>query len=296
MKIHSKITVVALALNLLIPTATLAEDGQRSTDSTRSPEVHSSPTTSPSSSTKVEAKGDVQKFCVNLTSIQTKLGDETSSKSSTLKKDFDDRSTKILSKRIELTAKLATNRTKADAERANKFAELEAKAKSDTQKVAVKAYETSVLAAVAKHRANIDAADKVFLDGVTSSITERQATMLALNKAYQVTVAFAVASAKASCATGVSAKTVRDNLMTTIKTAQAKFTEARKAAEKVHPDLNPLKTAHRAAIKKADQDFRASLKAALTTLKAALAPTKSESDGTNIKPTDSPASSPSPSV
>ncbi len=297
MKIHSKIAIVALSLNLLVPTATLARDGVESTSSP-SPEVHSSDSTNTESKntekpSSLQERG--QKFCSNGSEVRTKLTAEVEKKSEGLKENFDKRSENLLSKRAELVKKISDNRLKSDVERTNRFAELEAKAKTDAQKAAVKAYEASVLAAIAKHRAAVDAADKIFLDGVIAAVGTRQTDLMTATTAYKAAVAAAIAKAKSSCTAGVDAKTVRQTLAVSLKTAQSNFATARKAADKVHPDLNPLKTAHKAAIKQANADFRASLKTALTALKAALKPAGT-TDSADPSESPAPSESSSPSV
>ncbi|MEO7617361.1 MAG: hypothetical protein ABIS59_00805, partial [Candidatus Saccharibacteria bacterium] len=99
------------------------------------------------------------------------------------------------------------------------------------------------------------------------------------------------AQAKTSCAAGTAPKTVRETLGTALRAAQAKLVEARKAAEKVRPNLDPLKTAHKAAIKQANTEFRASLKDAFTTLKATLS--LSASPEPSVSPSPSTQASPS---
>ena len=266
MKAYSKIAIVAFSLNLLIPTATLAHEAEvHSTTETLAPKAES--TFSGDSKTQ-----DPNKFCINATKIRENISTSANGKAEKLKADFDKRTASLTTKRAELVKKISANRLKSDTERTKRFAELEAKAKTDSQMAAVKTYEAAVLAAVAKHRAAIDAADKTFLDGVTTAVGSRQTQLTALSASYQAGVAAAVAQAKTSCAAGVAGTAVRQNLSVSLKALQAKFADGRKSLEKVRPNLDPLKDAHKAAIKQANEDFRDSLKTAYTKLKAALAP------------------------
>jgi chromosome segregation ATPase len=284
MKVHSRIAIVALSLNLLLPTATLAMDGsaESSPSPSSSPEVHKLESQKTEGSTVVKSTAvkpeDAAKFCTNVTKTKENITGTTKVKADTLKSGFDKRTSSLTTKRAEIT---------------HRFAELEAKAKTDAQKAAVKTYEDAVLAAIAKHRAAVDTADKTFLDGVTASVETRQSQLVALTQGYQAAVSLAITQAKVSCSAGVAPTTVRQNLSTTLKTIQAKFTDARKALEKSKPNLDPLKDAHKAAIKQADADFRTALKSAYTALKAVLLPGDKSSTDTD-KPEAS--SSPTPSV
>ena len=302
MKVHSRIAIVALSLNLLLPTATLAQGGSDdlSASPSSSPEVHTSeaPHTEGSTSGKQTTvkPEDAAKFCANVGKTKENITGSTKEKADKLKEGFDKRTTNIASKRAEITLKVSANRLKSDAERTRRFAELESKAKTDAQKTAVKSYEAAVLAAVAKHRAAVDAADKTFLDGVAIAVGSRQTQLTALTQGYQAAVSLAIVQAKSSCAAGVPAPTVRQNLSTTLKTIHSKFAEARKALEKSKPNLDILKDAHKAAIKQANADFRAALKAAFAQLKAVLSPAdKTETDSAKTEATGSPSPSISPS-
>jgi hypothetical protein len=292
MKIPSKIAIVALSLNLLLPTASLAQGGDDSSsgsshvEASSSPEVHSTEASrSPRPSESPKGKGeDAAKFCTNVGTFRTNISDDTDKKVEKLKTDFSEHKGEITTKRAELAKSLAEKRVKADAERTQRFKALESKAKTDAQISAVKAYEASVLVAVAKHRAAIDAADKTFIDGVAVAVGTRQTDLSAAAAAYKASMVAAFAQAKTSCAAGASPKSVRETFGASLRAAQAKFVEARKAAEKVRPNLDPLKVAHRAAIKTANTEFRASLKEAFTTLKAVL--------DISTSPSPNPSSSP----
>lgn len=292
MKIHSKIAIVAVSLNLLIPTATLARDGARGSDDTQVHIENESESPEPSTTPKFRTggKSDSGKFCTNATKIRDSLTEDTSGKTVALSKNFDKRSEALTSKRAELVKKISENRLKSDSERTRRFTELEAKAQTDAQKAAVKVYETAVLAAIAKHRAAIDAADKTFLDGVAAAVGTRQGDLATAAAKYKAAVTAAVTTAKSSCASGVSSQTVRQTLASSLKSAQNDFAATRKSLEKAKPNLDALKDAHKAAVKQANADFRAELKAAFMTLKATLGKDVSAS------PSASPSSSPSPSA
>ena len=295
MKIHSKIAIVALSLNLLLPTASLARDGISGSESPHpeasgSPEVHtteSSRSPRPSESPKGKG-GDATKFCSNFTSSRENVSGDTDKKLDKLKTDFNEHKGEITIKRENLIKSQTEKRAKADAERSERFKALEAKSKTDAQLAATKAYEATVLAAVAKHRAAIDAANKTFIDGVTAAVSTRQTELAAAAASFKASITAAFAQAKASCSAGTDPKTVRETLSTSLKAAQAKFVAARKAIEKVRPNLDPLKAAHHAAIMAANTEFRTTLKTAFATLKAAL--------GITTSPSPSPSASASPSV
>jgi len=105
-----------------------------------------------------------------------------------------------------------------------------------------------------------------------------------------VSPAAALASAKSSCAAGTAPATVRTNLKAALDVARANLETARKSVEKVGPNLDTLKAARKAAVDKANADFKAAVQAALAKLKAALGVTASNSP--EASPSSSPVSTP----
>ncbi len=277
MRTLSRALFVATAAALLIPTFASASDDQP-TD--RTPEVHASATPRPSASPRTDAthpKFDGGQFCNRFTDATGKLSTDTTEKFKQLSDNFGARGDKVRGDFKSLGDRIGDGRTKADAARAKKFAELEAKATTADQKSAVTTFEASINAAVAARRAATDSADATFKAGLLLAVADRQAALKTAATNYKAAVATALANAKASCAAGANSDTVRANLKTALDTARANLDTARKNAPKAGPNVDTLKAAHKTAIDKANADFKAAVKTALATLKAALGVTSSPS-------------------
>jgi hypothetical protein len=288
----SKILLTFTLGAMLMPSLALAEHGQDDTTAriaTRSPEPSrsASPTRSPEvKHPKVESTA----FCTKFTDATGQVSDDTTSRFNDLQSKFAQRGQKVDSDFKAVNDKLTTTRGDWDKKQTDSFAKLEAKATTDDQKAAVTAFEAAVKAAVTKRRAAVDAANTTFKTGVQAAVSGRQAQFKTAAATYKQAVAAALAAAKASCAAGVSPDTVRKNLQSALKTAKTNLETARKNAEKVGPNLDTLKAARKAAVDKANADYKVAIKAALATLKTALGAASPSSS-----PSPSPSSSASPS-
>ncbi len=80
----------------------------------------------------------------------------------------------------------------------------------------------------------------------------------------------AIAKAKADCASESAVETARATFITTVKTAKDKLKTDIKALEKNGTQIAALTKTRNEAIRAANQDFKAKLKTARETLKAAL--------------------------
>ncbi|HEY6737032.1 MAG TPA: hypothetical protein VI322_04935 [Candidatus Saccharimonadia bacterium] len=241
-------------------------------------------TASPSGSPRVRIEGAM--FCNRFTDATGGVSSDLANRFNQLQTQFQQRGDKIKGDFKTVTDTQTNNRSKADAGLAAKFAELEVKATTDDQKAAVTEFEAAIKAAVAARRAAVDAADNTFKQGLLDANATRQAALKAAAADYRAAVQAALDAAKASCAAGTSPATVRDTLKSALDAARAKLEAARKAAGKGDTNLDALKAARKAAVDKANADFRAAVKAALTKLRAALGTaTPSPVDTTTATPT-----------
>jgi hypothetical protein len=227
---------------------------------------------------------DAAQLCTRIGDLTGSVTNETINRFNQLNDHFTQRNTSVAADFDAAVGKITAARAKADADRQAEFARLTAKATTAAQKQAVAAFEAAVNQAVAARRAAVDAADATFRAGVLAAIGQRQTQLKTAATAYKNAVAAAIAAATASCTAGARPETVRANLRAALTTARANLQTARTNADKVHPNLDPLKAAHQAAIAQADATFKVAVAQALVTLKVAL--------GTTGSPAPSPSSSP----
>jgi deoxyribodipyrimidine photolyase len=268
----SRLIITALAGSLLVPALALAEDGRHSDDA--------SPT--PAASPRVEGA----LFCLRFADATGDLRTNTNDQFTKVQTNLTTRKQKVDSDFAELKTKLAQSRSTSDQKLTDKFADLEAKATTDTQKQAVAAFKTAVLKAVADRRATVDAANEAYHQAVLTAAGSRQTTLQTASTTYKTAVANALAAAQASCTAGVAPATVRANLKTALTNARTALEAARMNSEKVGPNLDGAKATRKAAIEKANADFKTAVQSALTTLKAALGVATSASK--SPEPTASP--------
>jgi hypothetical protein len=250
---------------MLMPSLVLAENGAGE------PEHSGSPTPRVTRTPEADhPKVAPVAFCSKFTDATGQVSGDTTSRFNELQANFAKRGDKINTEFKGLSQKITDNRGDWDKKRADNFAKLEAKATTTEQKAAVTTFEAAIKDAVTKRRAAVDAADTTFHNGLLSAVTARQAQLKSAAATYQAAVAAALAAAKASCAAGTSPDTVRKNLQTALQAAHAKLETARASADKVGPNLDTLKAARKAAVEKANADYKAAIQSALATFKAAL--------------------------
>jgi hypothetical protein len=221
-----------------------------------------------------------EKFCTNLTTVDTMIGDTTGSRYNQLQSDFTKQSGQIQTNLSNLDQKLAGARAEADSKRHQDFADLTAKAATPAEQQAIAMFETTVNQAINTERAAVDAANKAFVQGLLSAISDRRADLAAASANYKTAVTTALATAKASCEGGTDPATVRSTLQAALQAARANFETALQNADQSSPDLSTLKATRQSAVTAANAAFKATVQQALATLKAAL--------GTSASPTPTP--------
>lgn len=191
---------------------------------------------------------------------------------------------KLTDRRDDRTAKLAERRASEDTKRAdrraaweNRWKDLIGRLETDgaTDTSAVAAFKASMEAAWVARDAAIDAADKVFRDGLDALLVSRQASVENATLAYKTAAAAAFAKAESDCASGVPIGTVLSGLRASLKAAQDKFRADRQSIDKIGEKVKALVTARQAAVEKAKADFKAAAEKAREAFKAALGATMS---------------------
>lgn len=216
-----------------------------------------------------------EKFCTNLTTINSTIGDTTNDRFDDLHSGLSKNSAQIRTNMSGLEKKLSGARSEADGKRHKDFADLLAKATTPEQKKAIATFETTMNQAVNTERAAIDAANTTFEQGLLSAMSSRSANLSAAAATYKGAVAAALVTAKADCQAGTDPATVRTTLQNALKTARSNFNAAIQNAQASGPDVTALKSARQAAVNAATTAFRSTVQQALATLKAALGTTSS---------------------
>ena len=164
---------------------------------------------------------------------------------------------------------LVKRRTKWDENWTKHYQKLLGRADTDAEKQAVETFKNTIDEAIAKRRAAVDAANKAFQESIEQARLARKSDIETIVKAFKESAKAAYNSAKTDCDAGKEAKTIRETLNNALKAAREKFNTDRQATEKLGPEQSEIMTARNEAIKKAFDEFKATLKTAKETLKAA---------------------------
>jgi len=194
-----------------------------------------------------------------------------------------DRETKLETKRVEITnriaerweardEKLAEKREKWDENREEHFDKLEEKAETDEQKQAFLAFKQAVTAAIASRRAAIDKAIDDFRQGVEQAKIDRKSAADTLRNTFRNSIRAAFQKAETDCDAGVDPATIRTNFRAEVNAAKEKFETDRKEMEKLQDMMKTLINTRKEAIEKAIDDFKTAMETARTEFKAAFPP------------------------
>jgi hypothetical protein len=154
----------------------------------------------------------------------------------------------------------------ADIRKEN-FGRLEKIATSTDKRVAVDKFQGAINTAVDVRKAAFDAALSAYRKGMDDAQAKRQAAIEKLITDQKARIEAAVSKAKADCAAGIDPQTVRSTFEASLKAAKEAFMTERMKIEKLPMDLKPLIDTRKAAIDKAQADFKAALLKAKEDLK-----------------------------
>lgn len=222
--------------------------------------------TSPSQTTSAKESN----FCSNFSSISGKTSGNINNlvDKSTAARSKQDKA--ITGNRSKESSKIQANRDKWDKQRVDGFSKLETRAKTDAEKSAVKAYESSVLQAIATRRAANDAARISFVSGVDAVIASHRTEVDNQISTFKAAVASAVSVAQSSCtATPTNGPAIRAKFVADTKAARESYKSARSSDAKVGDQVKQLAQTRNASFKTNDSTFDATTKSALDALKTA---------------------------
>jgi len=229
--------------------------------------------------------------CELFLSVSAKIGQQVASYTNKLKDKRDEIATKLKERQTERVANKTEVRAKWDANRADHFAKLQELAQTDAQKQVILKFKQTVSAAIAAHRAAIDAANRTFEDAVKQANLSRKTSLDSAVTTFKNAVKAVYEKAQADCAAGTDTKTVRTNLKTALQSARDTLNASRQSIEAAK-SMQSLIDAHKAAIKKANDDFKAAVAKALADFKTAMAALK---PSPSASPSATPSATPSPS-
>jgi len=156
-------------------------------------------------------------------------------------------------------------------------------AKTDAQKDAIIAYEKTLKNAIAARRLAIDQAQEAFFLHLSERFSLKRDNLETILLAYRNDRKAAFDEAQSQCAAGTDMNQVKADLKTSLKQAREKFQEQMKNREKGNADLKSYIDERNQAIRKAQDDFKATMTLARTELKKALGETSLNGNEATIK-------------
>jgi len=208
-------------------------------------------------------------FCQRFESASSKIDQKIASLESKLAEKRAQTSNKIGQMQSERDQKLSEKRSSWDVKRNNIYTKLEAKAGNNEQKQAVIAFKVEIEQAVTVRRAAVDKAITDFRDGLKQSLERRKSKADGILLNYKNEIGSAFEKARSSCQGGTAPKTVRENLLSDLRTAKENFSLAKQGAITAGLEAGNLQGIKTAVINTALDNFRSAFEAAKNKLKGA---------------------------
>lgn len=210
-------------------------------------------------------------ICSRIVSNASAVGDRFADLQLKLNEKQQDISQRLKERRDERTAKVAEIRGAATDRLEDRFKKLEDRAATDAQKAAVVQFQRDVQTAVAARKAGIDKAMQDFHKGLEDARVGRKNVVAAAVAKFTATVRAAVQKAKTDCASATADEAaIKQALEDAIKAAKTKLQEDLKSVQRVGEQIEALNEARKAAFKKAHDDFRTAIEAAVKRLRETL--------------------------
>jgi len=209
-------------------------------------------------------------FCSQLSVTEARLNSGIKSK---LDKISSERTTHIntMAKRFDKhSQKLIEDREQWDKNRREHYVKLEEKATTDSQKQAVKDFEETVDAAVAKRRATVDSAIAAFRNTINSQVSGRTGSLDNLITSYEAALSDAKISAKQNCANPATVASAHQTFRGQLELARKNLQEGKSGVDKIGNAVSVAADVKRKTIGDAISEFRTTLSRARDSLKIAL--------------------------
>lgn len=204
-------------------------------------------------------------FCAKVGNI--KIDQDIADQISRLQKDYQTRTAEISQGRSNRDTEKGKNRSSYGVNLEQHYDKLRAKATTEVQKAAVEKFIAAVTAANKVRQAAVDAAVKAFQEAVDKPTLARRTALIPVLNTYYTAVKAAITKAKAACAAAGDSTTVRNTFVAELKAARAKMQTEKQALDKLETTVKDLSTAKKAALTKAQNDFKAAVEAAKAELK-----------------------------
>lgn len=208
-------------------------------------------------------------FCSRLSEFALKIDQRLANREQKLEEKRTEISNRLKDRWDKRDVQLEKKLDKWEANRVKHYAKLAEKAKTEEQKKALNTFENTIEAAVAKRTSEVNTAMENFQQGIEQALISRRSSVDEIVSDFKDSVKAVFEQAKADCTADKDIKTIRDGVLTGLKSAREKFTADRQAIEKLGPTMSQLVTTRNQAIQKAFEDFRTAVKEARDNLKAA---------------------------
>lgn len=212
-------------------------------------------------------------FCSRFVENARKISGNLTERRSQLKERKDNRGNMVETRRNEREMKLQGNRSDADERRTAMYEKLSKRAKTDEQQAALAVFKKTVEEAVETRRDAVDLAISEFRRGVDQAVAGRKDDMETAGERFKTAVEANLDQAQKGCENGTDQATIRTDFKSGLQSARAALANDRKASDKVGEQVKALAEIRRGAVKKALDEFKATLASARAELKKAFGET-----------------------
>lgn len=206
-------------------------------------------------SVEIDTEGIKNNFCsmIDTSNVKVLQSFEENENKRSLKEH--DARNKFGDNRGEKEQQLQKKRSEWDEKRTNALNDLQIRATTEAQKMALSNFKAVVTAGIISRRASIDAATKRYQEGIESAVLLRSSSLSSAEQILKNSLNAAISRSKADCLSGVNSKKVKANLKADLKNARKAFNEAISVRQKSNPSIQSLIDARNASVNKAVADF-----------------------------------------
>ncbi len=210
---------------------------------------------------------DQAMICARISAVSTQVQDRLTQLRAQIVERRDERIASYLDRKAEHQEKAEARRQAWDGRWDALMIDLEAKATTSVQKTALVQFKADMRTAFAARKASVDAANNAFRTALNGALVARGQTITLAADPLKVGVKTAFDKAKADCASGVNADTVRATLRASLETTHASFRAAMQELDKIGPLARAYAETRRVAVEKANADFKVAAQKARDTFK-----------------------------
>lgn len=205
-------------------------------------------------------------FCDKIDTVTEKFINKIDEKTENVANRKQNRVNELTQKWLARDDARSENQNEQDAKIQSRFDALMAKADTDAKKEAVKKFQEAVNSAVSTRRNSVNTAVSTFRNGVKELVGNKFSEIDNKVVVLKNAIDEAVATAKNSCANGVSGNVVRSTFISSIKSAFDTFKQDRTDLI-IRDDIIKLSEARKASIDQAISKFKSDMEKAKADLK-----------------------------